>query len=49
MIYDPEGKTLEAKGNVINTNEIGATERLDEVVLKIENGQSIPEQGEARP
>lgn len=40
--YDAQKRTIEAKGNVIATNEPGATQRADAMTFKIENGQAMP-------
>lgn len=42
VVYDVEGRTLEATGDVVATNADGATQRADSMTFKIENGEANP-------
>jgi len=40
VVYDVQGRTLEATGDVVVTNVDGATQRGDSMIFKIENGEA---------
>lgn len=42
VVYDVQGRTLKATGDVVATNADGATQRADSMTFKIENGEAIP-------
>lgn len=42
VLYDVQGRTLEATGNVVATSADGATKRADSMAFKIENGEATP-------
>ena len=42
VVYDVQGRTLEATGDVVATNADEATQRADSMTFKIENGQATP-------
>jgi Carboxypeptidase regulatory-like domain len=42
IIYDMKERTIKANGNVVATDESGATRRADSLTFRIENGQATP-------
>lgn len=41
--YDAQSRTLAANGNVVVMNESGVTHRAESIMLKIANGQAVPQ------
>ena len=41
MTYNVDKRTIEASGNVVAVNELGASQRADSMVFKIENSQVV--------
>jgi hypothetical protein len=42
VVYDAQGRTLEATGNVVADSAEGSTQRADSMKFRIENGQATP-------